>query len=135
MIYAYIANGYVLYTKEFKEQPQDSAWREVVEAEVPESDPDTQELVATGWKIDKTTATRTFVVLDRPKPDAEIVRADPEPEVESKPVTLDTPAVADVLKGATQQIDPKVSGLFVAFAAEIGLSQEQIDRVFEKALA
>ena len=132
-LYAFIANGSVLFTRQFAKPPGTPDWLPVVSTDAPKFDPETQELASAGWTLTGKSATHAWVVLERAKPDAEVVLVAPEEVTPDAPIEL--PAVADLLKGATQQIDPKISALFVALADELGLNQEQIDRVFEKVLA
>jgi len=153
--YAFVANGDVLYTRQFTTPPTDPAYRLVVESDPPASDPVTQDVVQSGWVITDATATHAWTVLQKPDPNATPVLSHPNdlPSV----VNLCDFRAAIELAGILPQVEALISGLtgqtkiivetrwvygnyierhhplIQALGPQLGLTTAQIDDIFRTA--
>jgi hypothetical protein len=153
-LYAFVANGDVLYTKQSPVAPDGPEWRLVVDAEKPPFDPETQECVQNGWAITESTASQTWQVLDKPQPGAPVVLAMPPSVPESvslrqfrmalrrvglfesvKALETNPSIPAETQRDINDFIEysntiERRHPLIVVFAPVLGVTQEQIDAVF-----
>lgn len=154
--YAFIANGDVLYTRQFDLTPFEEGWRLVVDTPKPMFDADTQECVQTGWSITDTTATQTWTVLDKPSADAPVVTVAPSDVPNEVPMW----AVRDLIEsmGLLSQVDAMIEAIpdaaarrktrnqwqygnfivrshpmILALGAQLGFTEAQVDDLFRQA--
>ena len=155
--YAFIANGDVLYTRQFDVTPFEEGWRLVVDTPKPVFDAATQECVQTGWSITDTTATQTWAVLDKPAPDAPVVTVPPSDVPDEIPLWAFRAVLT--VQGIAPQVDGLIAALpepqktvaqvqwefgnyivrshplIAALGAQLGMTSAQIDDVFRQAAA
>lgn len=158
--YAYIANGDVAYVIESEVTPINGDWRLVVAPTIPYHSPTTQELVQTGWSLTDTTATPTFVVMERPfvgSNSSTVAFTPPITNIVPQTISLWSFRTMLLLRGLIDQVQSLIDNLpepeksvaniqweygnyidrnhplINQLGTQLGLTSEQIDNIFIEA--
>lgn len=154
-LYAFVANGEVVYTRRFPSPPDISVWKPVTKSVPPEFNPETQELVESGWTVTQDSAFQSWQVLDKPVPDSTVVTVFPNYVPDEVPLWAFRAILT--VSGLSAQVDALIDALpepqktiantqwqygnFIvrthpliqACGAQLGMTREQIDDVFRQA--